>query len=401
MVDSFFTLTLMFYSVIVNPHQNLRHIFSIFHLSECVIERITLSHIQGCISRRFHFDELQQNNKRIRNQEEESMGKADVNVNIWLSEKKRFANLFNGVIYGGRQVILPEDLEEVNPVSSVSVKNRTGKTKNMKKYRDIIMKWRNQATFVLLANESQDKVHYAMPHKVMLYDGMDYETQIRNNWKNFNDRRKQNKKAGQPLEHLTAGEYLSRFRKKDRLIPIISLVFYYGSEPWDGPVDLYDMFRLEGTKEEKEILEKYLPNYKINLIDAERLPNISRFSEDLQVILSMLRYRNSKEELTDYINENKKFFQNVDYETSQAMKAFLNMKQIPGETEQKEEMVDMCKAIQEMYDDGVKDGIQQGKMELLKEQIQRKLQKKRTPDQIAEELEESVEVIEKIIKEMQ
>ena len=288
------------------------------------------------------------------------MGKADVNVNIWLSEKKRFANLFNGVIYGGRQVILPEDLEEVNPVSSVSVKNRTGKTKNMKKYRDIIMKWRNQATLVLLANESQDKVHYAMPHKVMLYDGMDYETQIRNNWKNFNDRRKQNKKAGQSLEHLTAGEYLSRFRKKDRLIPIISLVFYYGSKPWDGPVDLYDMFQLEGTKEENEILEKYLPNYKINLVDAERLEDVEKFSNDLQVILTMLRYRDSKEELTDYINENKKFFQNVDYETSQAMKAFLNMKQIPSETEQKEEMVDMCKAIQEMYDDGVKDGIQKG-----------------------------------------
>ena len=333
------------------------------------------------------------------------MGKADVNVNIWLSEKKRFANLFNGVIYGGRQVILPEDLEEVNPVSSVSVKNRTGKTKNMKKYRDIIMKWRNQATLVLLANESQDKVHYAMPHKVMLYDGMDYETQIRNNWKNFNDRRKQNKKTGQPLEHLTAGEYLSRFRKKDRLIPIISLVFYYGSEPWDGPVDLYDMFQLEGTKEEKEILEKYLPNYKINLVDAERLKDVEKFSDDLQVILTMLRYRDSKEELKHYIDENKKFFQNVDYETSQAMKAFLNMKQIPGEAEHKEEMIDMCKAIQEMYDDGVKDGIQQGveqgRTELLKEQIQRKLKKEKTPTQIAEELEESVEVIEKIIKEMQ
>lgn len=56
------------------------------------------------------------------------MGKADVNVNIWLSEKNRFANLFNGVIYGGENVILPEDLEEVNPVSSVNVKNRVGKT---------------------------------------------------------------------------------------------------------------------------------------------------------------------------------------------------------------------------------------------------------------------------------
>ena len=153
---------------------------------------------------------------------------------------------------------------------------------------------------------------------------------------------------------------MSRFRKKDRLIPIISLVFYYGSEPWDGPVDLYDMFQLEGTKEENEILEKYLPNYKINLVDAERLKDVEKFSDDLQVILIMLRYRDSKEELTDYINENRKFFQNVDYETSQAMKAFLNMKQIPGEAEHKEEMVDMCKAIQEMYDDGVKDGMKDG-----------------------------------------
>ena len=189
------------------------------------------------------------------------------------------------------------------------------------------------------------------------------------------------------------------------MIPIISLVFYYGSEPWDGPVDLYDMFQLEGTKEENEILEKYLPNYKINLVDAERVEDVEKFSDDLQVILTMLRYRDSKEELKHYIYENKKFFQNVDYETSQAMKAFLNMKQIPGEAEHKEEMVDMCKAIQEMYDDGVKDGIQQGveqgRTELLKEQIQRKLKKEKTPTQIAEELEESVEVIEKIIKEMQ
>lgn len=44
----------------------------------------------------------------------------------------------------------------------------------------------------------------------------------------------------------------------------------------------------------------------------------------------------------------------------QAMKAFLNMKHIPGETENKEEAINMCEAIQEMYDDGVRDGMQQG-----------------------------------------
>ena len=157
------------------------------------------------------------------------------------------------------------------------------------------------------------------------------------------------------------------------------------------------MFRLEGTEKEKAILEKYLPNYRINLVDAERLEVTERFSEDLQVILTMLKYRKDKDGLRNYVNENKQFFQKVDHETSQAMKAFLNMKQIPGETENEEEIINMCEAIQEMYDDGVRDGmkrgIQQGRDDLLKEKVKRKLQKQKSLEQIADELEEDVKVI--------
>ena len=127
--------------------------------------------------------------------------------------------------------------------------------------------------------------------------------------------------------------------------------------------------------------------------------------EDLQVILTMLKYRKDKDGLRNYVNQNKKFFQKVDHETSQAMKAFLNMKHIPGETENKEETINMCKAIQEMYDDGVRDGmkrgIQQGRDDLLKEKVKRKLQKQKSLEQIADELEEDVRVIRKIIKEVQ
>ena len=127
--------------------------------------------------------------------------------------------------------------------------------------------------------------------------------------------------------------------------------------------------------------------------------------EDLQVILTMLKYRKDKDGLRNYVNKNKKFFQKVDHETSQAMKAFLNMKHIPGETENKEEAINMCEAIQEMYDDGVRDGmqqgIQQGRDDLLKEKVKRKLQKQKPLEQIADELEEDVNVIRKIIKEVQ
>lgn len=264
----------------------------------------------------------------------------------------------------------------------------------MKKYRDIIMQWKNHATLVLLANESQDKVHYAMPQKVMIYDGMDYEEQIRNQWKHRMEHQKQARRIGAPIEHLTAAEYLSRFRKKDRLIPIISLVFYYGSTPWDGPRDLYDMFQFGGNEEDKAILKKYLPNYKINLIDAERINNheIKCFTEDLQVILTMLKYRHTKNELNGYINDHKQYFQNVDYETSQAIKVFLNMKSIPSETSERKETINMCEALQEMYDDALKDGSEKH----LIEQVIKKYEKDNSIDEIADMLEENIKTIQQI-----
>ena len=39
------------------------------------------------------------------------MGKADVAVNRWLEDNERFASLCNGVVFGGQQVIKPEELE--------------------------------------------------------------------------------------------------------------------------------------------------------------------------------------------------------------------------------------------------------------------------------------------------
>ncbi len=56
-------------------------------------------------------------------------------------------------------------------------------------------------------------------------------------------------------------------------------------------------------------------------------------------------------------------------------KAFLNMKHIPGETENKEEAINMCEAIQEMYVRWRKrwnaEGIQQGRDDLLKEKVKK------------------------------
>ena len=340
--------------------------------------------------------------------------------NFW-RDNQRFADVFNTVLFNGKQVLKPEDLKEADTnISSVIKFNNHAET--VQRILDVVRKTADGTDFIIWSLENQEKIHYAMPQKVMLYDGMDYEEQIRNLWKQRMECQKQARRIGKPLEHLTAAEYLSRFRKNDRLIPIISLVFYYGSDPWDGPQDLYDMFRLEGSEEEKVVLEKYLPNYKINLVDvllliepvvmntsyfmvgriflvdAERMneQEIKYFSEDLQVILTMLKYRHEKNELKEYINKQKRYFQNVDYETSQVIKVFLNMKSIPGETDERKVNVNMCEALEEMYNDAIKEGMEAGTKRKLIEQVMKKVKKGLSAEEISDIFEEDTEIIKKI-----
>lgn len=53
------------------------------------------------------------------------MGKVDTVMKNYLQDKTRFADLFNGVFFGGRQVILPQELSEASE-SYVDSAKRTG-----------------------------------------------------------------------------------------------------------------------------------------------------------------------------------------------------------------------------------------------------------------------------------
>lgn len=84
------------------------------------------------------------------------------------------------------------------------------------------------------------------------------------------------------------------------------------------------MFGLNMQTEEGRILCKYVPNYRINLVDAGNISDLGRFHTDLQQILGVLKYRQDKKELKDYIYENRDYFAGVDVETYQALRAFLH-----------------------------------------------------------------------------
>ncbi len=252
------------------------------------------------------------------------MGKLDIAVKNWLSDNERFADLFNGMVFGGRLVVRAEELESMDRETDIIVTDKDGKRKGVQRYRDIVKRWKKGVDLAVLTCEAQNNIHYAMPVRGMTQDGLSYTDQIRL----LRQGKSKSEGSGQHTGKLTGEEYLSRFGKNDRIFPVITLIFYYDVKKWDGAVELYDMFRLADELKKEEVLRKYIPNYRINLIDAGNIEHLERFHTDLQQVLGMLKCREKREELERYIQKNRDYFECVDVETYQAIRELLHSKKL-------------------------------------------------------------------------
>ncbi len=206
---------------------------------------------------------------------------------------------------------------------------------------------------MILACEIQDKVHYAMPVCGMLYDALSYTDQMREIWEHLDEEERKS---------VDGAEFFSRFRKEDALYPVVTLVFYYGKEAWDGSLELYDMFKISGEADMDSIKE-FVANYKVKLVDVSRIKDLSIYQSDLREVLGLVRCRENSKEMFDYANANKDFFESVDYETVNAIGAMVQggekyVKMIKDS--KKEEKVNMCKALEDLWEDGVKTGEARG-----------------------------------------
>ena len=303
------------------------------------------------------------------------MGKSDVILKQWLRNKVRFADLFNAVVFNGEQVIKPEELEELNCESGIVISNTSNGwnntknvTKNMtnsktddknqnvryrteQRYRDLVMSWKGEAELAVLALENQGKIHYAMPVRGMLYDALAYTDQMRLVWEQLSEPERKS---------VDENEFFSRFRKKDRLRPVITIIFYYGEDKWDGATQLYELF---GVEDEGliHILQKYVSNYRMNLIEVNRIEDVTKYKSDLQMMFHMLEYRKDKRRLLEYTKEHNEYFEKLDSETLQAMAVLLNTGKLLAKVKEKKGADgNMCQALEGYYQDGVQEGIEKG-----------------------------------------
>ena len=170
------------------------------------------------------------------------MGVMDTEGKQYLSNPVFFADAFNYLLYDGEQVIKPKELQELD-TTELSVPYGNNARVPVQKYRDLLKMWNamkdENAIYVILGAELQDKVHYGMPVKDGLYDMLGYSNQIAEIKRSYmNDASNEGEITvddGVLKIKLTREEFLSGLRKGDKLIPIITAVVYFGAEPWDGP----------------------------------------------------------------------------------------------------------------------------------------------------------------------
>ena len=271
------------------------------------------------------------------------MGAKDIKANKYMADNARFADLFNYKLYDGRPVIQPDELQERDATELLDVFGVDKKQLQVQKLRDLlksaIIKSTQSAFYVLLGLENQTKIHYAMPVRAMLYDAINYEKQI-------NETGKMHKKN---KDHMTPAEFLSNFKKTDRLTPIVTLTLYWGADDWDGPTHLHQMFH-----DMDEHLKQFIPDYHINLIAPNQIQSFEKFRTELGKTLEFIKYSSDTPHFKKMLSGLKN--QKLSNETVSVINSFTGA---GIKLNEKEEVTDVCLAIEEIKREAAEQAAQQ------------------------------------------
>lgn len=279
------------------------------------------------------------------------MGKSDRVLKKYFRDKKRFADLFNGALFAGEQVIRAEELEDKSETYTDEDTTDVMDYKSLQRTRDIVMRMKSGETLKLLAVENQKHVDYAMPFRCMQYDAMEYHQQLK-------ELRRRNIEKG---EFATDSEWLCKIRKTDRIAPTYTLCVYYGEDAWDGPRCLKDMMDFGDDADE---ISRFFADYPMNLLCINEKSDFSVFKTEVRQLFCAMRYRRNKKGLLQLMESDEQY-KHVDMETMEAMSIMLDVPQIwKNRTKyiinEESEDGNMCQAIRELMEDARNEGLEQG-----------------------------------------
>ena len=293
-------------------------------------------------------------------------------------DNDRFADLFNTVLFEGKPVIDPRQLQEADAKESVVV-NFEHESGKMSGIRDVVMKSSGKSGWMILGIENQSAVHLAMPLRTRLADDLSYQRQMRE-LQREHERKKD-------LEGSV--EYLSKMKRREKLKAVMTVVVYYGNGQWDGPRKLSEMVAVP-----KE-LERYFQDYELVIVEAGNQEGVRYGNQEVQEFMELMTDLNqkSKEEiLAKY--RGKKLNEEVMWTVGEVTGTKL-MKEMKEEKEEGR----MLRIFEIEHNEGVKEGKRIGAVALIRSCLRFKKSYEETKQCLVEEFELSDENAERLMKE--
>ena len=286
------------------------------------------------------------------------MGKPDITHKSFFENAEWFADLMNAAFFGGEQIL---DADELLPEDGAVRKADTMIT--VERLRDVVKKQTKEGiTYAVYVLENQTTVDYAMLVRIMVEESLLYDKQVKKI-------RKQNKERYE--NKLKDDEYIGGFQSTDQLVPVFTLVVYWGDKVWDAKTDLRDLVSIPPVN---PIMQKrmrdLISNYQIKVFDLNKVEDFSAFKTTLRTVFEFYSYRRNKEGLKEYLEKHQTEVKLLDEESRFLLSTIVKEKRLLKQLkmtdmsqENDKEDKNMCQAIQEMIDDGREEGIQIGRAE--------------------------------------
>lgn len=173
------------------------------------------------------------------------MGAKDITEKILADFNDVFADIINGVLFDGKQVVSEHALENVKDRSQYKFNNIIHEQE-----RDLAKRWiPYKICFALYGLEHETDAEPYMPMRIIGYDGAAYRGQLTK-------------------------------RERDRPnFPVITIVLYFGTKHWDQPRTLYECMNIQ------ENLKPFVSDYKINVVEVAFLDDkLDNFHSDFRII---------------------------------------------------------------------------------------------------------------------
>lgn len=202
-----------------------------------------------------------------------NMAEKDLSEKILLSYNDVFADIVNGLLFKGDERIKPKTLKD----RIVHSQYKASDDKLHEEERDVFKVWEDCGIEIALCGlENQSNPYRMMPARIIGYDGASYRSQILDN-------------------------------KATRLLPVVTLVLYFGDKRWHQPKNLKKLFG-----DYPDELKRYVNDYKIHVFEIAWLTDeeITRFKGDFRIVANFFAMKRRTKGL--YVPEDPQEIEHVD-----------------------------------------------------------------------------------------